>query len=252
MQSQIASPRLLRVFLCHSSADKPMIRPLYRRLKACNVQPWLDEEELVGGQDWDLEIRKAVRNCDVFIACLTPDFVVKEGYGQKEIKLALDTALEKPETANYLIPLRLKNCQLPERLQRYQAIDYFEKDGFDRLIKALQYRVDSKNASLHAGIAPIHYKASRKLTPTRPNTPMTTPIVSTPPSDVATSQGTMTRHSGSSRSLVKSLITIVTTLAVVGIVIAALVLSHVFNLFSGTRSSRAAGRRVEPGDRIEA
>src|SRR5947209_15552193 len=158
--SSTVSPRRLSVFLCHASENKPIVRELYRRLQDYNVAPWLDEEELIGGQDWDLEIQKAVRKCDVVLVCLTPAFLVKEGYGQKEIKLALDTALEKPEGANYLIPLKLENCQLLERLRPFHAINYFEEGGFDKLIRALQYRCDAKNASLHAGIAPIHYRAS--------------------------------------------------------------------------------------------
>jgi len=60
-------PRKLRVFLCHSSQDKPAVRELYQRL---NAEGWIDlrlassplgnEEKLYPGQDWDLEIEKAV------------------------------------------------------------------------------------------------------------------------------------------------------------------------------------------------
>ncbi|MBA4379286.1 MAG: hypothetical protein C0393_01105 [Anaerolinea sp.] len=49
--------RKLRVFLCHSSADKPTVRELYRKLLSEGwIDPWLDEENLLGGQDWDMEI----------------------------------------------------------------------------------------------------------------------------------------------------------------------------------------------------
>jgi len=52
--------RLLKVFLCHASQDKPIVRELYRRLNAEGwIDPWLDEEKLLPGQDWDLEIEKA-------------------------------------------------------------------------------------------------------------------------------------------------------------------------------------------------
>ena len=43
--------RPLRVFLCHSSNDKPAVRELYQKLRAeAWIQPWLDEEELYPGQ----------------------------------------------------------------------------------------------------------------------------------------------------------------------------------------------------------
>ena len=57
--------RKLRVFLCHSSDDKPAVRELYQRLKSEGwIDPWLDEEKLYPGQDSDLEIEKAVEAAD--------------------------------------------------------------------------------------------------------------------------------------------------------------------------------------------
>jgi hypothetical protein len=51
--------RKLRVFLCHSSQDKPIVRELYQRLNAEGwIDPGLDEEKLLPGQDWDMEIEK--------------------------------------------------------------------------------------------------------------------------------------------------------------------------------------------------
>ncbi len=49
--------RPLRVFLCHSSNDKPAVRELYQKLlDEPWIEPWLDEEELYPGQDWNMEI----------------------------------------------------------------------------------------------------------------------------------------------------------------------------------------------------
>jgi len=37
--------RKLKVFLCHSSHDKPAVWEIYRRLKAEGwIDPWLDDE----------------------------------------------------------------------------------------------------------------------------------------------------------------------------------------------------------------
>ena len=59
--------RLLKVFLCHAHADRDPVpqgddmRGLYARLTQDGVDAWLDKEKLLPGQDWELEIRKAVR-----------------------------------------------------------------------------------------------------------------------------------------------------------------------------------------------
>ncbi len=104
--------RPLKVFLCHASADKPAVRKLYRYLKERKMDPWLDAENLLPGQNWQVEIPKALQSSDVIIICLSNRSVDKEGYVQKEIKFALDKALEMPEGRIFLIPARLEDCNL--------------------------------------------------------------------------------------------------------------------------------------------
>ncbi len=99
--------RPLKAFLCHASGDKPAIREMYKRLVFEGVDAWLDKEKLLPGQDWRVEIPKAVQEADVVIVFLSKNSITKEGYVQKEIKDALDVAEEKPEGAIFLIPARL-------------------------------------------------------------------------------------------------------------------------------------------------
>jgi len=57
------------VFLSHNSADKPAVEELARRLKAENIEPWLDKLHLTGGS-WMPAIEKALADsasCAVFI-----------------------------------------------------------------------------------------------------------------------------------------------------------------------------------------
>ena len=136
------SIRPLRVFLCHSSRDKSAVRKLYESLCADGVNAWLDEEDLVPGQDWALEISEAVRSSDVVIVCLSCSSTTKAGYVQKEIKFALDIADEQPEGAIFLIPLRLEDCDVPIRLRRWHWVDLFLERGYQRLMRALKMRTD--------------------------------------------------------------------------------------------------------------
>ena len=58
-----ATKRPLKVFLCPAHNDKDAVKALYVRLTKDGVDrsSWLDKEKLLPGQDWELEIRKAVR-----------------------------------------------------------------------------------------------------------------------------------------------------------------------------------------------
>jgi eukaryotic-like serine/threonine-protein kinase len=151
---EAGSPRRLKVFLCHSSGDKPAIRNLYQRLRAEGIAPWLDEEDLVPGQDWRHEIPKAVRESDIVIICLSRQSATKIGYVQKEIKYALDVADEQPEGTIFLIPLKLEECDVPERLRRWQWVNFFEDRGYEKLMRALQARATAMEAATIQGIAP--------------------------------------------------------------------------------------------------
>jgi TIR domain len=137
------APRRLRVFLCHASGDKPAVRKLYERLRRGGVQPWLDEEDLLPGQDWEAEIRKAVRDSDVVLVCLSPGAITKKGFVQKEIKFALDSADEQPEGTIFIVPLKFEECEVPERLRRWQWVEFFRANGYERLLRALRARVQS-------------------------------------------------------------------------------------------------------------
>jgi formylglycine-generating enzyme required for sulfatase activity len=132
--------RLLRVFLCYASADEPDAHALYQRLLANGVDAWIDKEKLLPGQNWQEEISKAIRNSDVVIVCLSENSVNKEGYVQREIRLALDIANEKLEGTIFIIPARIRNCDVPIRLSAYQWVDIFSGNGYEKLLKALSVR----------------------------------------------------------------------------------------------------------------
>ena len=129
---------LLRIFLSYSSSDRPAVSTLYRQLQDEKLDIWMDEEKLLPGQDWQLEIKKAIRLTDVVIVCFSKSSVNKVGFVQEEIKLALDMADEQPEGKIFIIPLRLEECQVPDRLRRWQWINYFEPKAVQRLAFTLR------------------------------------------------------------------------------------------------------------------
>lgn len=132
--------RPLKVFLCHAHDDKAQARELYRYLRKRGLQPWLDAEDLLPGQAWQVEIPKALETSDAIIICLSKDSVDKEGYVQKEIKFALDRALEMPEGRIFLIPARLEECDVPRSLSGYHWVDLFDEGGYEKLMKSLKVR----------------------------------------------------------------------------------------------------------------
>jgi tetratricopeptide (TPR) repeat protein len=140
--------RSLAVFLCHAHSDKKAVHDLYLRLTQDGIDAWLDKEKLLPGQDWEYEIRKAVQTADVVVVCLSKKFN-KAGFRQKEVRLALETALEKPAGEIFIIPARLEECDTLESLRHLQWVDLFEEGGYEKLKRSLNLRAEQVGAILH-------------------------------------------------------------------------------------------------------
>jgi formylglycine-generating enzyme required for sulfatase activity len=92
------------------------------------------------GQDWQLEITKAISQSDVIVVCLSQHSITKEGFVQKEIRFALDRAAEMPEGTIFIVPARLEECEVPHSLVQWQWLDLFGERGGERLIRGLSAR----------------------------------------------------------------------------------------------------------------
>lgn len=145
-----------KIFLCHGNEDKPAVRKLYNDLKAAGADPWLDEYDLRPGEDWDFAIRKAIKECNILLACLSNSSIQKAGFVQKEIKFALDRADEQPEGAIFIVPVRLEECTVPTRLSKWHWIDLFRPNGHEQLMSFVGGgNLASKNSSeLRTSVSP--------------------------------------------------------------------------------------------------
>jgi hypothetical protein len=124
------------VFLCHASEDKVAVRSYAARLVEAGFATWFDEEQLLPGQEWDFEIRKAISRSSAVIVFLSPRSG-KRGYVQKEIVRVLDEAERQPEGTIFVIPAKLEPCEVPDRLSRWHWVDLANPTGFRLLCKAL-------------------------------------------------------------------------------------------------------------------
>ncbi len=154
----------MRVFLCHASDDKPLVRKLAQSLRNDGLDPWLDEERLLPGQEWDFEITAAVRASDAIVVALSNTSVGKVGYVQKELRRVLDLAEYQPEGRIFVIPVRLEPCAVPSRLSQWQYANLFEEGGYRQLLASL------RSLSLQEAPSPIvHQIDAGTIRPTPPD-----------------------------------------------------------------------------------
>jgi hypothetical protein len=136
------------IFLCHAKEDIEFVRSLYHRLKQENLTPWLDEIDIFPGQNWDIEIQRAIKKTDFALICLSSISVQKKGYLHKEIKWALDRQSEMPEVDIFVIPVKIEPCILENRLAGIHSVDLFETSGFEKLIQSIRYQVQKNGKAV--------------------------------------------------------------------------------------------------------
>jgi hypothetical protein len=132
------SGQALRIFLGYAPDDKAQVQHLYHRLRGEGFAPWMDEEDLLPGQNVRREVPRAVQQSNAVIICLSHSAVVQPGPHQTQINLALDEAKKQPEGTIFLIPLKLDACELPDRMRDLFTVNLFEPGGYEKLVRALR------------------------------------------------------------------------------------------------------------------
>ena len=114
------------VFISYAREDAEHADRLYNDLKAGGLIPQRDKDAILPGYNWEIAIRKTIKNSQFFIPLFSSNSVDKIGYVQKELKYVIDNFDEFPESQIYVIPARLDNCQISYRkLEDIQYIDLF-------------------------------------------------------------------------------------------------------------------------------
>jgi len=146
------------VFLCHAKEDAEKAKELFHRLRANQMDPWLDKYSLVVGDDWELEIKNAVHRADAFVVCLRNGFD-DIGFRQKEIRWAREALELRPPGRGFIIPYRLEPCPLPEWLAPFHAgADSSKSTTFQELLTALNKHARIQRSAAAAGGTPIQEK----------------------------------------------------------------------------------------------
>ena len=78
------------------------------------------------GQNWPRAIERAIGISDFFVACFSKRATCKRGQFQSELRYALECAARVPLDDVFLIPVRLDDCPVPQRIANHlQYVDLF-------------------------------------------------------------------------------------------------------------------------------
>jgi hypothetical protein len=123
-----------RVFISYAREDGALACQLFEGLGRSALEPWFDEEALIGGEDWDQRINNELAATDYTLVLYTPTLCRKtDSYVNREIALARKRALSV--RGSFLIPLRTTDIDSEHRvaeLSDYQEMllrpEHFDQD----------------------------------------------------------------------------------------------------------------------------
>ena len=106
----------ISLFISYAHPDSAFVDRLEADLHKQGFDPWVDRQRLKGGQRWRKELQEAVKGAQVLLVVLSPDAVISQN-----VQIEYDYVLE---LGNVVIPLYLRQCEVPMELRAIQWIDF--------------------------------------------------------------------------------------------------------------------------------
>lgn len=114
------------VFLSYASQDAAAVRKLRDAFDAAGIEVWFDQRHLEGGDDFDQQIKRNIRNCSFFLPVISAQTQARhEGYFRLEWSLAVERAKLIAETIPFILPVAIdpvpeNEALVPERFLQLQ------------------------------------------------------------------------------------------------------------------------------------
>lgn len=137
-----------KVFICHSSRDKPFIRHLCAELERHGVNVWLDEKEIRVGESLRQRLESGLEQCEYVLVALSRS-ALESQWVQKELSAAF--SLELYRKKDVLLPVLIEPAKLPIFLLDKKYADFSNdwSEGLNELLIALGAQiVPSTNVNL--------------------------------------------------------------------------------------------------------
>jgi formylglycine-generating enzyme required for sulfatase activity len=93
------------------------------------------------------EIQESVQEADIAVICLSTQFHEFAPLN-REWEVVFEEVVKKQQAGDFLVPVRLEECILPQSLENHPPIDLFEIGGFEKLLLAVNIHTDKVKANL--------------------------------------------------------------------------------------------------------
>ena len=117
------------IFVSYSRRDSDFVKTLVQRLERTH-RVWFDRHDIHGGEEWEKAITQGVQNSVAMIVVLSPDAIASD-----YVRFEYSTAIKE---GTPIIPLLHRDCELPVKLAKYQAVKHEDSNWFDQILTGLE------------------------------------------------------------------------------------------------------------------
>jgi hypothetical protein len=137
------------IFISYASPDRQRVCPYHDSMKARGFDVWMDVARIKPGQSWDFEIQRALNRAALIIVFISNNSVTRRGYVQREIKVALDKAMERLASDIYLIPVMLDDdAPIPDELKHIHIVRASASDCIEKIEDAIRHQLQQLGSSV--------------------------------------------------------------------------------------------------------
>jgi hypothetical protein len=108
----------MQVFLSYENSDKEFASALSRELERRGLSVWLDQQNLLPGDNWPLEIGKALARSQAMVVLISPDSM-----RSKQVRQEIEYALGHSSFEHRLFPIEVRPTkEVPSILRKFNIL----------------------------------------------------------------------------------------------------------------------------------
>jgi formylglycine-generating enzyme required for sulfatase activity len=116
----------MKIFLSYSSKDRTLAEPIYLALRAQRHAVFFDRSDLPAGEEYDVRIREAIEDADLFLFLVSPDALHEGSYTLTELAIAQKTW---PHPGGKVLPVLVRPTELDKLPPYLLAVTVLEPVG---------------------------------------------------------------------------------------------------------------------------
>ncbi len=123
-----------KIFLSHTSADKPFVRKLAADLRNNGHTVWIDEAEINIGDSLIGKIREGLDSVD-YVAVVLSKASIQSEWVKKELEIASNKEIKEKRVI--VLPLIIENVEMPGFLEGKLYGDFSDEKNYDTTLQLL-------------------------------------------------------------------------------------------------------------------